>query len=299
MQSLGNPNSDLLQLRTLLGNLRQPRLTDERFDKAHELFESSSDQQQLILDWLTAFSIRSESVDPLSFLSVGCGSGILDNPLIESLSALGRRISYTGIDPNAIACKRFLDNFRKLQLTDVRLDVQQETVESMRFDQTFDIIHAVHSLYYFDDPAATITRLLLRVCPGGKLLILQAPKAELNRLADCFWYSNKDMDIWFSERLEMYLQEVGLAYKKTRINARVDMTDCFEEQSADGAMMLDFVTQVDCKALTQAARELVLGYLTAISQQHGDNVLVSHPVDAFVIDAPSAGQDGLAQFSQR
>ena len=73
-----------------------------------------------------------------------------------------------------------------------------------------------------EDPAATIKRLLVRMKVGGKLLILQAPKAELNRLADCFWFPNQDVDIWFSETLETYLEGADLAYTKTRIHGRVE-----------------------------------------------------------------------------
>jgi histamine N-methyltransferase len=243
---------------------------------------------------LKDFSVRHKSADPLSLLSVGCGSGILDNPLLEALSGLGRRIVYTAIDPNAVACSRFRGNFGLLEMPNVRLEVRQETVESISCDQKFDIIHAVHSLYYFDDPAATIKRLLVRMRLGGKLLILQAPKAELNRLADCFWFHNQDVDIWFSERLETYLQEVDLAYKKTRIHGRVDVSRCFEAECAHGAMMLDFITQVNCRKLKQAAREQILGYLTAVAERDGDRVWVKHPVDAFVIDAPPADGDCLA-----
>lgn len=294
MQSLVRPNSALRQLQTLLGNTRQPRLTDERFDKAHELFERSSNQQKLILDWLKDFSVQHASAEPLSLLSVGCGSGILDNPLLEALSDAGRRIVYTAIDPNAVACSRFRGDFGLLEMPNVRLEVRQETVESISCDQKFDIIHAVHSLYYFDDPAATIKRLLVRMRIGGKLLILQAPKAELNRLADCFWFPNQDVDIWFSERLETYLQGVDLAYKKTRIHGRVDVARCFEAECAHGAMMLDFITQVNCRKLKQAAREQILGYLTAVAERDGDRVWVKHPVDAFVVDAPQADGDWLA-----
>jgi SAM-dependent methyltransferase len=294
MQTVDRPNSALRQLQTVLGNTRQPRLTDERFDKAHELFERSSNQQMLILDWLKDFSVRHTSADPLSFLSVGCGSGILDNPLLEALSDLGSRIVYTAIDPNAVACSRFRGDFGLLEMPNVQLEVRQETVESISCDQKFDIIHAVHSLYYFDDPAATIKRLLVRMRIGGKLLILQAPKAELNRLADCFWFPNQDVDIWFSERLETYLQGVDLAYTKTRIHGRVDVARCFEAECADGEMMLDFITQVNCRELTQAAREQLLGCLTAIAERDGDRVWVKHPVDAFAIDAPPADGDWLA-----
>lgn len=287
MPSLDFPNFSLTQLQTVLGNSRQPKLQDDRYDKAHEEFERSSDQQNLILEWLKAFCTEFACDDSLKMLSVGCGSGILDNPLLKALSTQDRSVDYTAIDPNAVACSRFREDFDRQQLDDVSLEVKCETVESLSGDECFNIIHAVHSLYYFEDPADAIQRLLARLETGGKLVIFQAPKAELNLLADCFWFHDGDVDIWFSEKLENHLREVGCVFEQSRIDGHVDVANCFDESSESGALILDFVTQVHCKGLTDAAREQLLDSLNSIAVTNGDQVLVPHPVDVFEISAAS------------
>lgn len=283
MPALGHPILQLTRLKTALGNSRQPKLSDERFDETHELFERSSNQQQLILEWLTEFSLGHANSGPLSLLSIGCGSGILDNPLLQALAELDRPIIYTAIDPNEVACKRFREEFASLELRNVTLDVREETVESLSGEQQFDIVHAVHSLYYFEEPAEAIEQLLGRLKVGGRLVIFQAPKGELNQLADCFWFPMQDADIWFSERLESHLGEADLAFQKLRIDGRVDVSECFEDESPHGAMMLDFITQVDCNELESDARQPLLAYLKAIGKEDGNRVRAPHPVDAFVI----------------
>lgn len=288
MPPLDFPNPALEQLQTVLGSTRQPKLTDDRFDKAHELFETSSNQQKLILEWLKDFSANQAFTDSLKLLSVGCGSGILDNPLLQALAELGRPVVYTGIDPNAVACDRFRVEFNQLHLDNVQLEVREETVETISCQHSLDIIHAVHSLYYFGNPAVEIAKLLGRVKRGGKLLIFQAPMAELNQLADCFWFHEQDVDIWFSEKLEQHLLESEFVYEKARLDGRIDVARCFDAADQNGSMILDFITQVDCCGLKPDARQKLLDYLTSIAEFDGDKILVPHPVDVFLIDAPPA-----------
>lgn len=287
MPSVDLPNFSMQQLQKVLGSTRQPKLTDDRFDKSHERFERSSDQQKLILQWLTNFSVDFPCDNSLKMLSIGCGSGILDNPLLQALAAsepdAQRSVDYTGIDPNPVACSRFRDDFKQLKLANVQLEVREETMESLSGDERFDIIHAVHSVYYFEDPAVAIKQLLARLNTGGKLVIFQAPKAELNQLADCFWFHEQDVDIWFSEELEEHFGEAGYAFKKSRINGRVDVASCFDPSSQRGSMILDFITQVDCQELEPNARQQLLGYLNSIAEISGDQVLVPHPADVFEI----------------
>jgi SAM-dependent methyltransferase len=281
----------LQQLRSALRQRPRPRprprpLTDERFDECHEHFERSSDQQQRIREWLRSLvGTDYQRLDPLRILSVGCGSGILDIPLIQSVASRSRRIDYTGIDPNPVACRRFRDDFGTLGLAEVRLEVREQNIEAAGTNDRFELIHAVHCLYYFADPAATLQTLLKRLAPGGKLVIIQAPKAELNQLADCFWHHHAGEGIWFSDHLERYFARQSLPFTKHRIDASVNVTRCFESNCPREEMMLDFITQTDCRQLDDEILELCLSYLRSVSRPKKDRLLVSHPVDVFTIEA--------------
>jgi hypothetical protein len=78
-----------------------------------------------------------------------------------------------------------------------------------------------------------------------------------------------------------------LAYAKTRIHGRVDVSRCFEAECPQGEMILDFITQVNCRTLRPASRQQLLDCLAAIAERNGEQVLIPHPVDAFVIAARS------------
>lgn len=133
------------------------RLSDERFDVTHETFECSSSQQQLVLQTLKGLiDSHEDSSGTLRVLSVGCGSGILDNQLISELASSAENFEYTGVDPNPVACRRFREDFKKLALPNVKLKVKTETVESLSINEPFDVIQLTHALYYFKDPADTL-----------------------------------------------------------------------------------------------------------------------------------------------
>ena len=281
----------LQRLRKALARWSEPsQLSDARFDQTHEHFERSSNQQLEILAWLKQLVRRHfASIDPLKILSVGCGNGILDNPLIECLAMNSERLDYTGVDPSDVACRRFRHGFETMKLPNVRLDVREQQIEALRSTERFDLVHAVHSLYYFSDPAATLERLIRLLRPAGRLVIVQAPHAELNQLANCFWSRHTQSRIWFSDCLAQHLAERDVRFTRHRIDGWVDVSRCFHAGCSRGTMLLDFITQSDCRQLHDSIRELCLSYLQTISRREADRLLVAHPADAFVIH-PLAGR---------
>jgi ubiquinone/menaquinone biosynthesis C-methylase UbiE len=292
MQTLESRVAALHSLRAALERACRPfGLSDKRYDETHELFERSSNQQRRIREWLVdLISSHYASLHTLRILSVGCGSGILDVPLIESIATTSKRVEYTGVDPNELACRRFQDDFDNQELPNVQLDLREQDIESLTSTERFDMIHVVHSLYYFDDPADTLDGLLRMLAPEGKVVVVQAPEAELNQLAKCFWTHHEENGIWFSDCLAGHLSNRGLAFSRQRIDGEVDVTRCFEPDCPRGEMMLDFITQSDCGQLDDDVVELCLGYLRSISRPENDSLLVAHPADAFVLARPSTAR---------
>ena len=260
------------------------RLSDERFDVTHETFERSRSQQQLVLNTLKELIDTHEgSSGALRVLSVGCGSGILDNQLISVLASSAGTFEYTGVDPNPVACQRFRENFKKLGLANVKLEVKTETVESLNINEPFDVIQLTHALYYFKDPADTLEKLRRLLAPGGKLIIIHAPNEHLNQLSQCFWSHHAEQDIWFSNRLEEHLVRQGIEFTSHRIHGEVDVTRCFEKSCPHGEKILDFITQSDCRESDADVRARCLHFLKKISRVDGERLKVGHPADVFVV----------------
>ena len=260
------------------------QLSDERFDVTHEAFECSSSQQQLVLRALNELiSLHEGSTGALRILSVGCGSGILDNQLISAIASSPEHFEYTGVDPNPVACRRFREDFEKLALPNVKLEVRTEAVESLNINNPFDIIQLTHALYYFKDPADTLEKLRRLLAPGGKLIIIHAPNEHLNQLSQCFWSHHAEQDIWFSNRLEEHLVRQGIEFTSHRIHGEVDVTRCFEKSCPHGEKILDFITQSDCRESDADVRARCLHFLKKISRVDGERLKVGHPADVFVV----------------
>ena len=260
------------------------QLSDERFDVTHEAFECSSSQQQLVLRALKELiSLHEGSTGALRILSVGCGSGILDNQLISTIASSPEHFEYTGVDPNPVACRRFREDFEKLALPNVKLEVRTEAVESLNINNPFDIIQLTHALYYFKDPADTLEKLRRLLAPGGKLIIIHAPNEHLNQLSQCFWSHHAEQDIWFSNRLEEHLVRQGIEFTSHRIHGEVDVTRCFEKSCPHGEKILDFITQSDCRESDADVRARCLHFLKKISRVDGERLKVGHPADVFVV----------------
>ena len=260
------------------------QLSDERFDVTHEAFECSSSQQQLVLRALKELiSLHEGSTGSLRILSVGCGSGILDNQLISAIASSPEHFEYTGVDPNPVACRRFREDFENLALPNVKLEVRTEAVESLNINNPFDIIQLTHALYYFKDPADTLGKLRRLLAPGGKLIIVQAPNEYLNQLSECFWSHHAGQDIWFSECLEKYLIKQKIEFTCQRLYGEVDVTRCFNEGCPHGEKLLDFITQSDCRESDAEVRERCLHFLKKISRVDGESLKVEHPTDVFVV----------------
>lgn len=219
----------------------------------------------------------------LRVLSVGPGNGMLDVPLIRELAATGRATDYVGVDPSDVGCRRFREAFDSLNQSVVSLDVRCCGIDDFLDTQPVDLIHAVHSLYYVPDTAATLNRLLERLATGARLVVYKAPRGELNALAEQFWQGDDAASIWFSEQLESWLRDTGRAFETVRIEAWLDVSSLFCRDDPKGALILDFLLHTASSDLAKPLREKVLACVQAMSRREGEQLLAPHPVDAFVI----------------
>ncbi len=290
MHTLKSQRSLLQQLRVrLTQNPRPPKLSEAHFNEAHECFERASDQQLQILDWLKQFAKDRTRSRDLNILSVGCGSGILDNPFLEALARDTTTVRYVGLDPSPVACRRFEEDFRQLRLSRVQLELHQTTLENFQTPDSFDLIHSVQSLYYVDEPSVAIGQLFRMLNSDGYVVVMLAPRGAMNRLAEAFWTVNHHDGIWFSDRFENYLHQIEVRHERSRLMGWLNVTPCFEANSRRGNLILDFITQVNCQRLTEEQRELSLDYLQTIVRRRDEQWFVPHPVDVFVMKPVAEG----------
>lgn len=261
--------------RAASGLLPLPALSGEEYARGHALFEARSDQRRRITSLLCDL-LAHRAAGSTCVLSVGCGDGAVDVELARVLARLGRPVTYHGIAPHPSSAECFLA--RLGELPNVHPEVDRCTfAEAPSARGSYDVVLAVHSLYYVDDLAEALRVARRAVAPGGQLVVVHAPAEELNALVEVLALDQGQL---FSDAVAQALAEDGVEAERRRLPATLDLTG--DDQEQDGDAVLDFAVQVRLPALLRGP---VLDVLRDASLP-GGGLRVQHPVDAFLVPPP-------------
>jgi len=193
------------------------------------------------------------------------------------------------LEPDPQQCEKFVSQLQSAGDRDIRVAAhntrfEEFTPETLTGAKSFDLVLMVHSLYYMDDPQQALENALGLVGDSGRLVILIASNDQLNELSSSFWGMENGDSTWFSEDLSRHLEQSGVTFERQRIEAKLDITSCFEPDSEHGKRVADFVAQVSIGELPPRLQEMIFGYLETTSRTDGDKRWLPHNVDAFVIN---------------
>ena len=258
-------------------------LEGQRYADCLHTYEAASNQRELIRGWFTDHVIPQLSTESASFLSVGCGAGDLDEKILAAGKEHATTVSYVGLEPDPRQCERFISSMVVENDQNEQVEVHNTRFEEFTEQRGFDRVLMVHSLYYMDDPERAIEHALNLVNESGRLVILIASNDTLNELSSSFWKMEYGGSTWFSEDLSGHLDQLGVPFERTRIEATLDITSCCESDSEQGGRIADFIAQVPTGELPTRLRKMIFSYLEATSHRDGDMRWLPHNVDAFII----------------
>jgi SAM-dependent methyltransferase len=267
-----------------VSNLEQVHaLSDKDYAQCLEVFEANSDQRFRILDWLEEKILTDMLKSSNSILSVGCGTGSFDEHVLKYLNRLMGQVKYLGIEPNQLEAAQFLKrmNAQNSDQMDVDTSVLVEKFGDRSFDQEFDLILFVHSIYYLDDRNDAIDAALNALNPGGILIIVVAPDESLNAIANLIWQRQMRKKSFFSDDLRRHFNARGIDYSETRISANLDATSGFSSTSQEGRDIIDFTVQTRTGLLPEPLQKDISDFLLSTSIVEDGNTYLPHPVDIF------------------
>lgn len=267
-------------------------LQGEHYASCLDSYEGASNQRQQILGWMQRVLIPQCSKESTAVLSIGCGAGDLDKAILAAGAEHSATISYVGLEPDTAQCERFVSQMGFDEDENVQIESHNTGFEDFQDQQSYDLVLMVHSLYYMADPAWAIDKALSLVNEGGRLVVLLAANDTLNELSSSFWQIEADRTAWFSQDLSAYLDNLGLAFARERIEGRLDVTPCFDADSATGSDIADFLAQVSTNELPNRLQDMIGEYLDAISHRDAAGRWLPHNVDAFSIPAQAINYIG-------
>ncbi|MEO0649070.1 MAG: class I SAM-dependent methyltransferase [Planctomycetota bacterium] len=250
-----------------------PALDGPQYMAGHIAFEGSSDQQGRILRWLIE-RLAQEPGPSIDVLSIGAASGILDVPLLESVEA-PTQVRYVVVEPFEEQCAAFEARARALRAKpNIDLEIRCETLAATPADRAYDLVLAIHSIYYVEDLEASLTKLRQLLRPGGELVIAVAPCEAMNQLAEIFWRPQRDGVVWFEQDVTRLLEADRVPFSLERIDAQLRM----EPHGDASADIANFLVHSPLGEYGSDLSPLVLEYLERVGASKAGELSIPHPV---------------------
>ncbi len=258
-----------------------PPLEGERYKDGQLIFRHSSNQQQLMLDWLGKNFVSQLGSEPISFLSIGAGTGIFDVPIIQEFVRRGLQIEYEGIDPNGNVLRLLENSLRPLAGEKLQVSVILSDFESYHALKKFNFILLVHTHYFFRDLRENLQKAWDLLEDGGTIILYSALDIFLSQFFNVTFQSNFGHPPWLSHHIQNGLKTLNIPFHRESINAVLDITACFGPDEKAAHDLLAFIIHAD--VTDKPGTDVLLGCLKENSRRENGRYLLPHTVDVFTI----------------
>ena len=239
------------------------------YDAVYRLRRSRSTMADDAVAWTTGAAKRWWGAvrpgSPLRILSIGCGDGSLDLPMLEAARAYGP-VQYVGCDVNAESLAVFSTALgRRDPDPDLPVTLVHGPFQMLDAGQLFDVVLIAHVLYYVDDPAATVRALLDERCAiDGRVVVIHSghhgvPAMVAAALGDASFVT--------AEQIAEDLDAAGLTPTTRVLPGRL----CIDDAVADtplGRALLEFL--VERASLDEIDRQRLVAEMEARSTTTDD-----------------------------
>ncbi|MBO1351210.1 MAG: methyltransferase domain-containing protein [Hormoscilla sp. GUM202] len=273
-----------------VAKMQLKKLSNEEYYQAHKAFFSRTNQHAMMIE--AGLRYADEVVGSkaeCSVLSVGCGYGLFDEPFLRQLSLKTKKLHFVGVDRNEAECVIIEKKCHAIApecSPKHKFAWQIYPMDFGNFEscQRFNIILLVHVCYYFPNLEYKIRKAYELLDERGKLIIMNNPLEEFKAPSSCIMKQLGEIDYWYSEDIQLVLNQCQLSFKQERIGASLNITECFNPDSDLGKKVLNFIVSVKVEYFSSLQLQLLLEYLRKISSKKPDGeIIVSYPVDVFCI----------------
>ncbi|CAH1277304.1 HNMT [Branchiostoma lanceolatum] len=224
-----------------------------------------------------------ESGVDVRVLGIGSGAGGIDCVILKKLLQRHSGVYNRVIEPS----KDMIEQYKALLgkdtgLRSVKFDWRQQTAEEYfqaKADTQFNLIHAMHALYYVEDINAALRNMWEQLADGGYMLVaMESDESDWGTLQHKLWEEFGRGDrlaspFRMSGDIKQWFDTKGISYVTFKDETRLNVSKCFKEHSETGNLLLDFLTHTPYVADEPEVKSMVLDYIRCNSSEVDEKML--------------------------
>lgn len=258
-----------------------PPLEGEKYKDGQLVFRQSSNQQALMLGWLEENVVAPWGCETIRFLSIGAGTGIFDQPLLQAFLKRNLWIQYEGLDPNEQVLKLLEQSLRPWAGEELSISIVLSDFESYQTAKKFNFVLLVHTHYFFCDLRQNLQKAWDLLEEDGSIILYSALDIFLSQFFNVTFQSNFGHPPWLSHHVQEALKTLGIPFRRESINAVLDLSACFGADEKAANDLLSFIIHAD--AANISGKDVLLACLKENAAKENDRYLLPHTVDVFTI----------------
>ena len=204
-------------------------------DDIYSAWLKYSNERDVLEDYLRKNFTQWCKKDNLSILEIGCGSGSAARRFLKILDERGISYNYTGIDPY----QDQLDRWKDWLPENRNISLRQGTIEGFESNEKFDLVLAIHSLYYVDDLKKTLEKIRSF---GSNAFIVHHGERGINEVHQEFRVLVKEGPNIIStyNQVRNTLELAEILFSLDVVLTKVDIRSCHDPKNPDGRMLIKF-----------------------------------------------------------
>ena len=234
-----------------------PQLSVDKYFRLYRMRKQASTMTTAALKWFdqNIFQLLNPSEEKIfSLLSIGCGEGDIDIPLIETISKnlkkFNCKLHYTGLEPNPLQYQAITTKIQEISFeNDVIIDIQPLGFCQYKGFSSLKRYHLIlmsHVLYYFSDPYAALRSALTITRSNGHVLIVQQTQTGIPEIQKKIMRTIKgnENELLTAEDLKFKLDQSQYPYQYIEIPAFLDASECLKKTDT-GVGIMSFCLECD------------------------------------------------------
>ncbi|XP_078592964.1 histamine N-methyltransferase B-like [Branchiostoma floridae x Branchiostoma japonicum] len=247
--------------------------------------EMSAECYYLFFESTVPDSTLCESGGEVRVLGIGSGSGEADSIITKKLLQRHSSVYNRVVEPSEGLIEKYKTLAREdTSLSAVKFDWRHQTTEeyflsSREENIKFHLIHAINVLYYVEDPVATLRNMWEQLADGGCMLVtMESEKGDWGKLGLKLWEDfgqgdRLDTSLRMAGDIKRWLDAMGATYVSFENKVDVNATECFQENSEEGMLLLDFITHTPYTSDIPEIRAMALDFIRRHSSLVDDKII--------------------------